>query len=101
MDTNYKEQMIRDWGLADFPQEEQDQYIDRIGQALYKSIVMRATDTLNEKGKDAFDVFLDAVTTEGDMFTVLDYLNTHVPTFEQIRQEETAKLKVLLTIPTQ
>ncbi len=94
MDTNeLREQMIQEWGLQGFASEEQDAYIDKIGEVLYQSTVLRATEALDETQSAELDAYM---AEKGDGFSAaeaLDWLRSRVPGFDQIAAEETAKLK--------
>ncbi len=93
MDKETRGKMVEEWGLAGFSQEEQDEFIDKIGQALYQSVVMRATDEMSDEQQDIFETFLEQAGEKADLFTVLDYLHTNVQGFDDMLAEETEKLK--------
>lgn len=93
MEPDQKQRMIEEWGLGQFSPEEQDAYIDKIGQALYQSVAMRATDEMSEDEQTAFEAFLAQAGDKADMFMVLEYLTAHVQDFDQLLADETAKLK--------
>lgn len=98
MEQDNKQRMIEEWGLGKFSPEEQDAFIDKIGQALYQSVALRATDEMSEEQQDAFEAFLAQAGDKVDVPAVLEYLSTNVPGFDQLLVEETAKLKAELTV---
>lgn len=97
MEPDQKQRMIAEWGLGQFSPEEQDVYIDKIGQALYQSVVLRASDTMSEAEQDALDAYLQQMGVQATAATLLEYLSTHLTGFDQVLAEETAKLKTELT----
>ncbi len=100
MEQDNRQQMIEQWGLGQFSPEEQDEFIDKIGQALYQSLVLRAADEMSEEEQTALDTFLAEKGDQADVATVLEYLSSHMTGFDQMLVEETAKLKKELITPT-
>lgn len=90
--------MVAEWGLQNLPEIKQVEMVDRIGRLLYQAILVRSLDILSEKEQTEFDLLLDEDTTTPQ--DVLKFLATKIPTFEQMRQEEVAKLKEDLLVPT-
>ena len=89
--------MVAEWGLSNLPEIKQVEMVDRIGRLLYQAILVRSLDILSEKEQTEFDALLDQdKTTPQD---VLKFLASKIPTFEQMRQEEVAKLKEDLLVP--
>jgi hypothetical protein len=91
--TEKRDQMIREWGLQDLSPEEQDSTIEKIGEVLYQSIIIRASALMDE----AAHAKLDAFTAEkGDILNateVLEWMRINVNGFETIAAEESAKLR--------
>ena len=99
MDKETREKMVEEWGLAGFSEKEQDDFIDKIGQALYQSVVMRATDEMTDEEQEVFETFLEQAGEKADLFTVLDYLHQNVQGFDDMLAEETEKLKKEVLTP--
>ncbi len=99
MDKETREKMVAEWGLGAFTPEQQDEFIDKIGQALYQSVVMRATDEMSDEEQEVFETFLEQAGDKADLFTVLDYLHQNVTGFDEMLAEETEKLKKELLNP--
>ena len=92
-------EMIQQWGLGSMSEAQQDEYIDKIGEALYKSILLRVVDDIDESTSAALEAFITAQGEQVDALTCLNYLNTHIADFKQLVSEETAKLKELFVLP--
>ena len=89
--------MVAEWGLGALPEIKQVEMVDRIGRLLYQAILVRSLDILSEKEQEEFDLLLDEDSTTPQ--DVLAFLASKIPTFEQMRQEEVAKLKEDLLVP--
>ena len=98
MNNILSKDMVVEWGLSNLPEIKQVEMVDRIGRLLYQAILVRSLDILSEKEQTEFDLLLDENTTTPQ--DVLKFLADKIPTFEQMRQEEVAKLKADLLVPT-
>jgi hypothetical protein len=89
--------LIREWGLESLPKDKQLEMTDRIGRMIYQAILVRALDILSEKEQTEFDLLLDEDTSTPQ--SVLAFLQSKIPTFEQLVAEERNNLKKDLLIP--
>lgn len=90
--------VIKEWGLESLPEEKRVDIVDRIGKMLYQAILVRSLDILSEKEQTEFDLLLDEDTTTPE--NVLGFLQSKIPTFEQLVLEERKSLKEDLLVPT-
>ncbi len=97
MQNILSKEMITEWGLQNLPEMKQVEMVDRIGRLLYQAVMVRSLDILSEKEQTELDLLLDEDTTTPQ--DVLKFLASKIPTFEQMRQEEVAKLKEDLLVP--
>ena len=89
--ASLREQMIKEWGLTEMPKAEQDKMVDELGEVLFKSIVLRVSDTLTDAEKDELaNVAEQNPTNTG---AVLDFLREKSPDFDKIASAEVATLK--------
>ena len=98
MNSILSKQIVDEWGLHSLPEMKQVEVVDRIGRMLYQAILVRSLDILSEKEQVELDLILDEDTTTPQ--DVLSFLNSKIPTFNQLRIEEINKLKEDLLIPT-
>jgi len=89
--------IIKEWGLESMPLEKQVDIVDRIGKMIYQAVLVRALDILSEKEQEEFDQILDKDTSTPQ--EVLAFLQSKIPTFEQLVMEERQNLKRDLLIP--
>jgi pheromone shutdown protein TraB len=97
MDNILSKNIIKEWGLESLSPEKQAEMIDRIGKMAYQAVLVRALDILSEKEQTEFDLLLDEDTTTPQ--EVLAFLQSKIPTFEQLVLEERNNLKRDLLIP--
>lgn len=95
-----RDQMVREWGLQDFSPQEQDEYIAKIGEVLYQSIALRATEQLDDAQLAELDAMAVQKGEAMDAAQALDWLRVKVPNFDAIAAEESSKLKErILAVP--
>lgn len=97
MNSILSKEIVHEWGLQSLPEMKQIEIVDRIGRMLYQAILVRSLDILSEKEQVELDLLLDEDTTTPQ--DVLIFLNTKIPTFNQLRLEEISKLKEDLLMP--
>ncbi len=88
--------IIAEWGLAELPQEEQIDMVDRIGRLIYQALLVRSLDILSEVEQTEFDLLLDEDTTTPE--EVVLFLERKIPTFKLLLKEEVNKLKADILI---
>ncbi len=89
--------VVEEWGLGSLPTDKQTDIVERIGKMLYQAILVRSLDILSEKEQIEFDLLLDEDTTTPQ--DVLAFLQSKIPTFEQLVLEERKSLKENLLVP--
>ncbi len=89
--------IVTEWGLQSLSPEKQAEMVERIGRILYQAILVKSLDILSEKEQEEFDVILDKDATTPQ--TVLAYLQSKIPTFDQLVLEERKTLKEDLLMP--
>ncbi len=90
-------EILEEWGLSSLDEQKQIEIIDRIGRMLYQALLVRSLDILSDKEQTEFDLLLDEDGTTPEH--VLAFLNSKIPTFEQLVIEERHKLRDDLLIP--
>ena len=89
--------IIKEWGLESLPPEKQVDIADRIGRMIYQAVLVRALDILSEEEQTEFDTLLDKDETTPQ--EVMAFLQSKIPTFEQLVSEERNNLKQDLLVP--
>lgn len=89
--------IIHEWGLGKLPEVKQVEIVERIGRMIYQAILVRALDILTEKEQTELDLLLDEDTTTPQ--DVLVFLNSKIPTFERLVQDERNSLKEDILVP--
>ena len=89
--------IIKEWGLGSLSEAKQLEMVERIGRILYQAILVKSLDILSEKEQTEFDLLLDEDTTTPE--NVLAFLQSKIPTFEQLVVEERKNLKEDLLLP--
>ncbi len=97
MNTALSIDVIKEWGLQNLSSEKQEEMVERIGRIMYQAILVRSLDILSEKEQDDFDALLDKDDTTPQ--TVLSFLESKIPTFQELLKEEKNNLKRDLLIP--
>ncbi len=95
--NNLSQDIVREWGLQSLPPEKQTEMADRIGRLMYQAVLVRALDILSDKEQTEFDLLLEEDSTTPN--EVLAFLQSKIPTFEQLANEERNKLKADLLLP--
>lgn len=90
--------VVKEWGLESMPVDKQADMVDRIGKMIYQAVLVRSLDILSEKEQTEFDLLLDEDTTTPQ--DVLAFLQSKIPTFEQLVMGERQSLKQDLLVPT-
>ena len=97
MNTAVSIDIIKEWGLQSLSPEKQEEMVERIGRIMYQAILVRSLDILSEGEQDEFDALLDKNDTNPQ--TVLAFLSSKIPTFDQLLKDEKENLKKDLLIP--
>lgn len=97
MNNILSKDIIKEWGLEALPETKQVEMVDRIGRIMYQAILVKSLDILSEKEQTEFDALLDLDTTTPQ--DVLAFLQTKIPTFEQLIIDERKSLKEDILLP--
>ncbi|MBI2633230.1 MAG: hypothetical protein HYW78_02450 [Parcubacteria group bacterium] len=87
--------LIKELHLDTLPEEKQQAVILKIGDILYRAIMIRALDMMSESDKDAFDAFLTSAGEGKDRAPeeIMNFLATKIPNFDAVVKEEVGKFK--------
>ena len=91
MEDTLKQNIMKDLGLDLLPPEERDEALLRVGNIIFKSVLLRVLDELDEKQKDAFDATLDA--NPDNQEAVFEFLRSNVPDFDALVADVIAKFR--------
>src|SRR5579872_6118865 len=83
--------IVTEWGLGGLSEQEQIDYVERIGRLIYQAVLVRSLDILSEVEQEEFDLLLDEDTTTPE--DVLAFLQKKIPTFNMLLKDEIQKLK--------
>ncbi len=97
MNNILSKDIIEDWGLGSLPPDKQADVVDRMGKMIYQAVLVRALDILSEKEQGEFDLVLDNDSSTPQ--DVLTFLQSKIPTFDQLVIEERNSLKQDLMVP--
>lgn len=97
MNNILSKDIIEDWGLGSLPPDKQADVVDRMGKMIYQAVLVRALDILSDKEQEEFDLVLDNDTSTPQ--DVLTFLQSKIPTFDQLVIEERNSLKQELLVP--
>lgn len=98
MNNILSKDIIKEWNLDALPTEEQAEAVERIGLILYQALLVKSLDILSEKEQDELDQLMDKDETTSQ--AVLTFLESKIPTFQSLLNEEKENLKrdLLLTV---
>lgn len=91
MNTVLTKDIIKEWGLEYETPEKQEELVEYIGRILYQAILVKSLDILSEKDQDEMDYLMDNDDTTPQ--TVLAFLQSKIPTFDDLLKEEKLNLK--------
>lgn len=97
MNTVLSQDIIKEWNLQSLPPTELEETVGRIGRILYQAILVRSLDILSEKEQDELDALLDKDETTPQI--ILAFLESKIPTFQDLLKEEKEGLKRDILIP--
>lgn len=91
MPTILQKNIIKDLGIENLPEKEQEEILLSIGRIIFQSVLIRVMDELTEKEKDKFEKILTE--KQNDEKAILGFLQEKVPNLNEIVNEEVAKFK--------
>lgn len=78
-------------GLRDLSAEKQEQMLLKIGDIIFKRVLIRAIDSMNEPAKVEYEKLLK--NKSSDAGVVLDFFRSKLPNFDQLVAAEVASFK--------
>lgn len=91
MDQNIKKKISEDFGLTKMDSDEQEKYIEKIGNLLFEAVIQRSVDFMDEITLNEFDKTIE--TAGEDYQKVIGFMKEKVPNFNKIVSEEMMRLK--------
>ncbi len=83
--------IVNEWGLKTLPRETQVEMIDRIGRVIFQAVLVKSLDILDEDEQIELDSLMDQ--DESTPESIMEFLSTKIPTFNQLLLEERQSLK--------
>jgi hypothetical protein len=91
MATILQKNIIRELGLEELPEKEQEEMLLSMGRIIFQSILIRTMEELDEKSKDEFEKILSE--KPNDEETILGFLQSKLPNLNEIVNDEVSKFK--------
>lgn len=83
--------IVKELGLEALSEDKQVEILEKIGQIIFQSVLIRVMDIMSEEDKDEFDELLGV--KADDTEAVLGFLQGKVPNLDEIVKEEVIKFK--------
>ena len=93
----FSKNIIKEWNLTNLPLQKQKEMIERIGRILYQAILVRSLDILSQDEQEELDSILDNDNTLPE--DIIKFLQSKIPTFDQLVKDERNSLKEDLLMP--
>lgn len=91
MDENIKKKISTDFGLTNMDSDEQEKYIEKIGNLLFEAVIERSVDFMDEMTLNEFDKTIEIAGE--DYQKVIGFMKENVPNFNKIVSDEMMRLK--------
>lgn len=92
MFKNFKNDLIKELGLENLPEEKKMEIVLSASRVIQQNIILRVLEELKtEKDKTEFDNFL--AQKQDDENAILEFLKSKIPNLEEIVNEEINKFK--------
>jgi hypothetical protein len=95
MESNFLQQLVTKFDIADYPVEEQHKILDEMSQIIMESTLSRAVPLLPVEAAVEYDKMLENDRGISEIFT---FLQLNVPGFDEIVSEEVETLEKMLKI---
>lgn len=89
MPTQIQRDIFKELGLADLPQERQEEVLTAMTEAVLKRIILRLMGELSEIQKNQ----LEEIGSAGDSAKISEFLAANIPNHETLIREEVASFK--------
>jgi hypothetical protein len=83
--------IISEWSLDNLPEDQQMEMVDKIGDLVYQSVLLKAVDMLDENGAEEFDTLVDTPGTDAPK--VLAFFEKRIPNFDELVAGEVKAIK--------
>ena len=83
--------IVKELNISGLSLDGQVNFVNRLGKMIYQAVLVRSLDILSEKEESELDKLLDVDDTTPE--DVLNFLESKIPTFEEIVREERKKIK--------
>lgn len=93
MDDALRANLMSELGLDKIPEKDREAALLKIGEIIFKSVLIRILDTLNDAGRQEFDTFLSNKNNQKDPDALYDFLKAKVPNLDELVSEEIAAFK--------
>jgi hypothetical protein len=82
----FQDNLIKAFALDKLPEAEREAALDKVGQAVFQSVFLRALQEMSEEQKDKLDEALEKNPSDPD--AMFNFLETTVPNLQNIISEE-------------
>ncbi|HRY52623.1 MAG TPA: DUF5663 domain-containing protein [Candidatus Portnoybacteria bacterium] len=89
MPTQLQQDIFKELGIADLPQERQEEVLTAMTEAVLKRIILRLVGQLSEAQRGQ----LEEVGNSGDSAKISEFLAANIPNHETLIREEVASFK--------
>lgn len=87
MNNELKATLVKDLGIADLPQEAQDQVLASLGDIILRSTTTAIFERLNDEQRTEFD----RLSADEDPDKIQEFLNKTIPNMPKLMEEEVKK----------
>lgn len=87
MNNELKATLVKDLGIADLPQEAQDQVLASLGDIILRSTTTAIFERLNDEQRTEFD----RLSADEDPDKIQEFLNKTIPDMPKLMEEEVKK----------
>jgi hypothetical protein len=91
MEEILNKNIIKELGLDGLPEEEQEKAMLKIGEIIFKGVMVRVLQELNDKEAKEFEELIS--NKPDDQEAILNFLQKKVPNLDEITNEEVARFK--------
>jgi hypothetical protein len=91
MEEILNKNIIKELGLDDLPEEEQEKTMLKIGEIIFKGVIVRVLQELSDKEAKEFEELIS--NKPDDQEAILNFLQKKVPNLDEITNEEVARFK--------
>lgn len=93
MEDALKANLMSELGLDTMPEKDREAALLKIGEIIFKSVLIRILDNLDQAGRKEFDDFLGNRANQQDPDLLYEFLKAKVPNLDELVTEEIAVFK--------